>query len=72
MFQDVAYRLGTVATITDLMRTKQDQFELEDVLEKEDLSMENIYRVIDDWNDTLKNYDVKCKETNLKKCTLSL
>lgn len=48
--RDIGYKVGSVATTTVLTRTKQGQFLLEDTLEKDDWSPENIYAALDKFN----------------------
>jgi tRNA pseudouridine55 synthase len=50
LIRDIAYKLNSVATMTALERTKQGQFTLENSLQKEDWSPENIYKAIDVFN----------------------
>eukprot|EP00578_Thalassiosira_sp_NH16_P024333 CAMPEP_0181083056 /NCGR_PEP_ID=MMETSP1071-20121207/3955_1 /TAXON_ID=35127 /ORGANISM="Thalassiosira sp., Strain NH16" /LENGTH=414 /DNA_ID=CAMNT_0023164691 /DNA_START=72 /DNA_END=1316 /DNA_ORIENTATION=- len=46
LVRDIGYELGTVATMTGLVRTKQGPFVLEDALRREDWSANEIYSAI--------------------------
>jgi len=50
LVRDLAYKLDSVATMTSLERTKQGQFSLEDCLDKDDWSPDNIYAAVDKSN----------------------
>ena len=47
LIRDIGTKLGTVATTTNLKRTRQGQFTLDDCLEKDDWTVDNIYAAID-------------------------
>lgn len=51
LVRDIAASLGTAATITQLERTKQGQFILDDALPKDNWSADNIYDAIEKCND---------------------
>jgi tRNA pseudouridine55 synthase len=55
LIRDIAYDLDTVATTTELLRTKQGPFLLKDCLPKDDWSADNIYACIDEWNTKLSD-----------------
>ena len=46
LVRDIGYELGTVATMTGLVRTKQGPFELDDALSKEEWTADKIYDAI--------------------------
>lgn len=50
LIRDIGYKLGTVATMTSLERTKQGQFTLEDCLHKLVWSADTIYAEIEKQN----------------------
>lgn len=47
LIRDIGYKVDSVATMTILTRTKQGQFTLEDSLEKDDWTADNIYAAIE-------------------------
>ena len=51
LIRDIGYKLNSVATTTYLERTQQGQFTLEDCLEKDDWSADNINAAIDRQNE---------------------
>lgn len=59
LIRDIGIQLGSVATMTYLERTKQGPFTLEQALEKNDWTPENIYAAIDNFNLTRKEQTEK-------------
>jgi tRNA pseudouridine55 synthase len=50
LVRDIGYKLNSVATTTYLERTKHGQFTVDDALQKDDWSADNIYAAIDRFN----------------------
>ncbi|KAL3902979.1 MAG: hypothetical protein SGILL_010622, partial [Bacillariaceae sp.] len=51
LIRDIAYEVDTVATTTVLQRSKQGPFLLEDCIEKDDWTADNIFAQIEKWNE---------------------
>ncbi|KAL3811791.1 hypothetical protein ACHAXA_005182 [Cyclostephanos tholiformis] len=56
LVRDIGYELGTVATMTGLVRTKQGPFVLGDALRKDDWTADMIYDAIRRCNQERRNY----------------
>lgn len=57
LVRDIGYKLGSSATMTSLVRTQQGPFNLEDALEKDDWSADNLYAAIERSNVAVGNGD---------------
>lgn len=57
LIRDIAYRLNTVGIMTDLRRTKQGSFKIEDAIKMEDLNQDKLINIIDIFD---------CKKIELK------
>jgi len=53
LVRDMGDSLGTCATMTSLERTHQGRFTLDDVLTREDWTVENVYAAVERWNSVL-------------------
>lgn len=66
LIRDIAYKLNTIGIMTDLRRTKQGKFKIEDSIKLEDVNKEKIINIIDvlDCKKVELNTDIEKKVLN--------
>lgn len=66
LIRDIAYKLNTIGIMTDLRRTKQGKFKIEDSIKLEDVNKEKIVNIIDvlDCKKVELNTDIEKKVLN--------
>ena len=65
--RDIAYKLNSLATMTELVRTKIDNFEISGCIDVEDLNKDNVFSYINKITNVLSVPNMSLNEHELKK-----